>query len=302
MKKSILILFLLLFAADAFSQKNGWDKLQTDDGEMTMLMPAGCSASFYDRDGITVYVRDSSVKFQLTEMRLISCYRDGALLNVEIYESRWAKSAAGVLRKNLGIGGEDLDVGKDFFAVGQIEEKEDHTLARRVVGSERKVYLITAAARETANETMRTFLDSVRFAGDDAVHKNKKPDADAVLISSLETRVPEVVTEKETNEKSSAAEEPSKEDQTLKKMIILSIPRPSYTDAARKKRTSGRSALRLTFGAEGRITRLQVVHGLPDGLMRETVIAALRIKFLPPERGGVPSSVTRQIQYNFGIY
>lgn len=296
MKKSLLILFLLLFAADAFSQKSGWDKLQTDDGEMTMLMPADCSASFYDRYGITVYDRDYRDKFRLTEMRLISCYRDGALLNVEIYESIRAKSAAQVLRKKLGISGEELNVGKDFFAVGQIEEKDDHTLARRIVAGDRRLYLITTAARRMPNETMQIFLDSVRFASENTA---RKPDADAVLISSLENLVPEVVMEREASEKPSAAE--TSEDQTLKEMILLSIPQPSYTDAARKKRTTGRSALRLTFGAEGRITRLQIVLGLPDGLVRETVIAALRIKFLPPERGGAPISVTRQIQYNFGI-
>jgi TonB family protein len=296
MKRSAIILFLVLFAADAFSQKTGWDKLQTDDGELTMLMPAGCYTSFYDRHGITAF--DHYRQFQLTEMRLISCFRDGALLSVEIYENGLAKAAARVLREKFKIGGEELSIGKDFYAVAQVKEKTDHTLARRVVASDRRIYLITAAARQTANETMRTFLDSINFAGDDAA---QKPDGKTVLISSLESRVPEVAAEKETTEKSSAAE-PPKEDQMLKKMILLSIPVPSYTEAARKKRTTGRTALRLIFGAEGRVTRLQVVKDLPDGLLRETVIAALRIKFLPAELDGAPISVNQQIEYKFGIY
>jgi len=302
MRKAALLLIFLLLVVNVFAQKSGWDKLQTDDGELAMLMPAGCYSNFYDHNGITVYEPDGRTVYQLTEMRLISCYRDGALLNVEIYETAWAKAAAKVLREKLQINGDQLKLGKDFYAVGQVEEKADYTLERRLVASDRRVYLITAATRRAPNETMRTFLDSVQFADD---YSAAEMDKNSVLISSLENRVPEVVSEKDAadaDKKTLVGDVPTEDDKTLKKIIVLSRPAPSYTSAARKNRTTGRLVLRLTFGTEGRITRLQVVRDLPNGLVREAVVAALRIKFLPEERSGKPQTVTKTVEYKFGIY
>lgn len=300
MRQAILILILLTCAAGAFAQKAGWDALQTDDGELTLNFPAGCYTSFYDPDGITVYDRASRDRFQLTEMRLVSCFRDGALLDLEIYESRDAKSAARVLAEKMNIrGGEDqLKIKKDFYTAVQSVKKDDYTLERFVIASDRKIYLITAATRRAPNETMRYFLDSMQFASGAAA---AKPNQRTVLVSSLESRVPQVITNNEPDEKSPAAS-PSKENKPLDKLVLLSLPVPSYTDAARKGNTKGRIALRLTFGTEGRITRLQVVKDLPNGLVREAVIAAMRTKFLPAESEGVPLAVTKQIEYNFGIY
>ena len=97
MKKSLFILFILLLAFDVFSQgQKVWDKLQTDDGEMAVKMPAGCYSNFYNRDGITVYDPDRRERYRFTEMRLISCYHDGTLMNLEIYDTQQARALKSV--------------------------------------------------------------------------------------------------------------------------------------------------------------------------------------------------------------
>jgi TonB family protein len=295
MKKAALFLFITLLAVNVFSQKNGWDKLQTDDGEMSLMMPAGCYSNLYDRDGIRVYEPGNRREsYELKEMRLVSCYLDGALLNLEIYETAWAKSAAKILQKQMRIDGGELNLGKKFYAVEQTKRNEIFVLSRRVVGGKNHVYIITAATRGEPNETIKTFLDSVKFEGDDAPTEKDK---NSVLISSLVSIAPEVVTKKDVPDDLKPAE-----DKPLKKMILLSIPTASYTEPARKKRTTGRVSLRLTFSAEGRISRIQVVRDLPDGLLREAVMSALRIKFLPELSDDKPRSVTKLIEYNFGSY
>jgi hypothetical protein len=296
MRTIALFLFLLLFTVTAFSQKAGWDKLQTDDGELTLTMPAGCYSNFYNRDGISVYDRDSRDKFRLTEMRIISCYHDGAMLNVEIYQSARAKAAAKAMQKTLKIDGDELNVGKDFYAVGQVTINENYVLEQRLAASDKRVYLITAASRQSSNETMQTFLDSVQLADEDAAVKT---DGNSVLISKLENRVPKVYKENELTAVPNS--KPKAEEPPRKKFIALKIAKPSYTEAARKYNTNGKIRLRLLFG-ESSVTGLEVVRDLPNGLLREVIIAALRMKFLPEERDGKPVSTMSFIEYHFSVY
>ncbi len=304
MKKSAIILFLLLLAANAFSQKSEWDNLQTDDGEMVMRMPAGCYSNYYDRDGITVYESNGRNRYRLVEMRLISCYRDRTLMSLEIYETEQAKPAARVLQKNLQINGDELSLGKNFYAVEQTDKNENYIFKRRVIAGDKRVYIVTAATRGgERDETMQTFLKSLQFI---AADKNRpaKANENVVLISSLKSVEPEVGSEKDETEKTNApfADEKKTEDLTLKRVVILSKPSPSYTRAARKNNVTGKVALWLTFGAEGRISKIQVARDLPDGLLREAVIAALRMKFLPEEENGEPRSRTKLVEYSFNIY
>ena len=62
----------------------------------------------------------------------------------------------------------------------------------------------------------------------------------------------------------------------IKKPRILNSPRPHYTDEAVKHRTEGQVLLRVLFGADGRVQKVRVSKGLPDGLNDEAVIAAYK--------------------------
>ena len=296
MKKSLLILFIVLLTTAVYSQEKDWERLQTDDGEMALKMPAGCYSNFYNRDGITVYDSANRDRYYLTEMRLISCYRDGTLMSLEIYDTRQARSAARVLQKNLNINGNELNVGEKFYAVEQNDRKDGYVSSQRLIAGKKRVYIVTTATRGEPNETMRTFLDSIGLAADSSNDAGEK----SVLISSLENAVPELVTQNDVIQKKSAL--PEAEMKTLKNVVAISKPAASYTAEAQSKKTRGKVVLRLTLSGSGRISRLQVVRDLPYGLVREAVMAAMRIKFLPAELNGSPRSTTQLIEYNFGVY
>lgn len=85
-------------------------------------------------------------------------------------------------------------------------------------------------------------------------------------------------------------------------MKIISKPRAIYTDAARRNLIAGTVTLRVTFMANGSIGNIVVVGGLADGLTEQAIAAARSIQFEPAKRNGVPTTVTKQVQYTFTLY
>lgn len=87
-----------------------------------------------------------------------------------------------------------------------------------------------------------------------------------------------------------------------KKLIILSKPRALFTDRARQNQIQGKVVLRIAFKKNGKIGKIKVVEGLPDGLSENAVKAAEGIRFEPATKNGKPITVTKNIEYNFNIY
>ncbi|MFN2454180.1 MAG: energy transducer TonB [Pyrinomonadaceae bacterium] len=85
-------------------------------------------------------------------------------------------------------------------------------------------------------------------------------------------------------------------------VMIRFKPEPRYTEAARRNNTSGTVRLRATFGADGKVSDIETVSALPDGLTEEAVRAAKRIQFTPATFYGEPVSLTKTIEFNFNVY
>ena len=90
---------------------------------------------------------------------------------------------------------------------------------------------------------------------------------------------------------------------------ILSKPRVSYTDEARKNNVSGWVQVKVTFQADGKIGEViyfkessEKKELTRDGLVRNTVEAAKKIKFEPATKNGQPVTVTKILSYSFNIY
>lgn len=83
---------------------------------------------------------------------------------------------------------------------------------------------------------------------------------------------------------------------------ILYKEKARYTEDARVKQVQGAVVLRATFSADGRITDIFVVRGLPEGLTEMAIEAAQRIRFRPAIRDGAPVSVRASLEYNFVLY
>jgi TonB family protein len=85
-------------------------------------------------------------------------------------------------------------------------------------------------------------------------------------------------------------------------LVILSKPRPAYTEEARRNGVQGNVILRITFEADGTIGAIEVVKGLEQGLTEATEEAARKIEFRPARKNGKPIAVTKQLEYQFSVY
>lgn len=84
--------------------------------------------------------------------------------------------------------------------------------------------------------------------------------------------------------------------------IITYKEKAKYTEEARQNRVQGAVVLSAVFTADGRITSIKVVRGLPDGLTEKAIEAAQRIKFNPAMKNGAPVSVRMNMEFNFALY
>ncbi len=83
---------------------------------------------------------------------------------------------------------------------------------------------------------------------------------------------------------------------------IISETRAKYTEAANLKGTQGKVVLRVTFLENGKIGKISVVSGLPNGLTEEAISAAKQIKFTPAMSHGTRYSQTKTVTYTFSLY
>ena len=86
------------------------------------------------------------------------------------------------------------------------------------------------------------------------------------------------------------------------KPVILSRPKPQYTEAARQNQVQGTVVLLVVLSAVGTVTEVKVIRGLPYGLSENAIAAARQMKFTPAVKDGHTVSVSVQIEYNFSLY
>jgi TonB family protein len=95
---------------------------------------------------------------------------------------------------------------------------------------------------------------------------------------------------------------PVRSQDSDQKVIVLTKPEPSYTEAARQARTTGTVVLKIVFAATGGITNIEVVSGLPNGLTEQALAMVKQIRFVPAIKNGQFVSTRLQVEYNFNLY
>lgn len=86
------------------------------------------------------------------------------------------------------------------------------------------------------------------------------------------------------------------------KPTILYKERAKYTEDARANKIQGAVVVELTYTADGRITDVKVIRGLPDGLTESAIESAKKIRFQPAMKNGQPVSVRGRLEFNFTLY
>ena len=82
---------------------------------------------------------------------------------------------------------------------------------------------------------------------------------------------------------------------------ILFKPRPSYTAEAKNLHLEGEVSIEVVFTSSGSVRVLRVVRGLGHGLDEAAEQAALKVRFKPATRGGVPVDTNATINITFEL-
>jgi tetratricopeptide (TPR) repeat protein len=85
----------------------------------------------------------------------------------------------------------------------------------------------------------------------------------------------------------------------LKPVAMLYKVAPQYTEIARINRLKGPIVLSAFFMANGALSGIKVVRGLPDGLTRRAINAMKLVRFTPASLNGDPVSVRGNIEFDF---
>jgi TonB family protein len=87
----------------------------------------------------------------------------------------------------------------------------------------------------------------------------------------------------------------------MKKLEILMIPTPTYSDEGRAKKIEGEVLLQVVFTASGEVKVLRVVQGLGHGLDQSAEAAAREIRFKPAQQDGQPVDSTAIVHIVFNL-
>ncbi len=91
-------------------------------------------------------------------------------------------------------------------------------------------------------------------------------------------------------------------DELEQRAVLLSRPEPGFTEAARMNNVTGTVRLRAVLGADGDVSNITVISGLPDGLTERAIDAAHGIRFMPAWKDGRRVSQYVTVEYNFNVY
>lgn len=129
--------------------------------------------------------------------------------------------------------------------------------------------------------------------------------AAAVILSAL---LPACAALAQGQKPSPAAgrEGPFRGREVEKKAVVTAPAPPPQGDEARaeedEEAQTGVVRLRAILSADGKVTNITVLKGLPGGLTEKAVAAARQIKFKPAEKDGRPVSQWVTLEYNFNVY
>jgi TonB family protein len=316
MKKSAYFLFLLLFIYPldfSFAQEkpggaqaSEWRRLESDNGEFSVEMPANYTY-FYDRDGFLF--EDGGSVLHFPEMQMLNASQGKTVVSVEIYKARSPKKHLDYLLERQNLKASKLADAPENFTVKQVdkpslrryynqEEETEISFAMRFIASKTHLYIVTVANRgATKTADFERVLASIRL------NENQSGNT---KISSLKASRLEDIGEDLTNlpkppEAPPNQSKPSDAPRNPTPILILAKPFAPYTDEARANLVSGTIRLRVTFNKNGGISKIALLSGLKHGLNRGAFFAALRVKFIPEEKDGVPVTVTKMIEYAFSI-
>lgn len=298
LKTAFTVLSLIGFLLTASSaQEPSWADIRSDDGRMAFQMPVTLR-HFYDADGFIISSQGGDI--EASAFHILNAYYDNAIVSLEGFKG----SPSGLERLYDSDRGRRDVTGTSKAKVSGIEIREI-TYKTNAFVSERRYfrvgevnYIVTAASRDPDSAFTKKFLESFRFAAkDESVFSAGVP-----LMNVKRHEISVEVKGQLDDDKSNSAAGPKKNaEEGVVKLAVVHKPFASYTGAARQKGTAGTIQLRVTFANEGLINNIVVERSLENGLLRQAIFSAIRTKYLPKTKNGLPVDSTNPIVYTFDI-
>ncbi len=295
-KLPLSIVFALAFSIAILGQSaDQWIRVQTDDGKFSIEVPAE-HKYFFSKQGFII--SRSRSDFLTMNMSMLTAYHAKTLLSVEVYEAVPAALSA-ILEKDKNTEWEsEEDERLGNVKVKVIRRKGDEAFARsKYFSQDGKIFILLAASRDGTNPVIDRFFNSVDVKSKGATVRTGTG-LSKLKTSDLTVREtdPAPVTPTPTPG-STKPPEPG-----LKKFVLLRRFASSYVPKARSESVSGNIKLRVFFAKDGFIPHIDVYEKLGGGLLRQTLYAAARMRYLPEEKDGVPVTTSRPVSFSFRIY
>jgi TonB family protein len=222
--------------------------------------------------------------------RLISTTVDGVTYSIESYENpNHQQSLQQLIAESVAYYGSKENGGRSLTNKGfpgreYLYPKDDKLGTEQFFETEERLYRFATHGAGPEHPGVKQFFSSINLG--------KKQQGIQITDGSGEP----LETTTDSKEKVFTGGEVDK------KVKLKTYPYPDYTDEAKSGQTRGTVVLRVVFTSDGRVTNIQVVQGLPNGLTEKAVEAAKKIKFIPATKDGRFVSMYMQLEYHFNLY
>ena len=269
-------------------------RVQNQNGEFSIEIPMAYS-HFYDKEGFLVGHNHDT--YDITEPHFIKAIVEDTLISVETYKAK--KKALKAVFDTEERNVVPVEIKRDGYIIYQVVTKTDTFYSvRQYLASNNSIYVLVAASRKGRTPAIDYFLNSLGFKPN--IPQVLAPGS--ILISSLKAAPVTIKTKDIKPVEKLPVSTKANDEKDVNPFVLVNKPRPTYTDSARMNGVAGAVVLRVTFSENGFIPNFEIIKPLPEGLLRQAFFAALRMKFLPKEKGGKPISLVKIIEYHFAIY
>jgi TonB family protein len=221
---------------------------------------------------------------EVLEKRSYSGYANGFVFVIESFRAaKPQKIFKSVVKNTLGGASFRRDVMVDGFQAKEYGRSNDVVYDRSLyLVAKKHIYVLRLVALDEKNPGIERLLNSFKL-GDHGIARTRS-------------------TENQLTASSTAAGEVLSTKEVTRKPRVVWKPEPAYTVQARQHQLTGTVALKAIFRADGQVTDITVVAGLPEGLTDKAIDAARNIRFFPAEKDGRVVSQEIRLDYNFNLY
>lgn len=219
--------------------------------------------------------------------RLISTSADGVSYSINIYENPKPRQSLEEFIAEEAGDGLELKNGREVKANGfsgkeYAVQLDGQPRVEQFFATETRLYRFVTQGARADHPGVKQFFASVTLGSHEGIAVSDGPGL------PLETKP--------------AGETAYTGREVDKKAKLQSYPPPEQPDTEKARAIRGTVILKVVFTADGRVTNIRVVQGLPYGLTERAIEAAKKIKFIPATKDGKAVSMWMQLEYNFNLY